>query len=99
MKISRSILLRMGFFFKIRVVEKIKTHFMIGNFYPENMEKYRTARQTTDDNTTRSLPTEYWKPKATKPLRICNTYCLVMATMVPRTRLNVTLYVHCLSCF
>jgi len=29
------------------------------------MEKYRTARQTTDDNIIRSLRTEYWKPKAT----------------------------------
>jgi hypothetical protein len=28
---------------------------------------------------------------------ICNTYCFSMATMVMRTRLNVTLYVHCLS--
>ena len=32
-------------------------------------------------------------------LRICNTYCFATATMVTRTRLNVTLYVHCLSCF
>jgi len=31
------------------------------------------------------------------PLTICNTYCT--ATMVTRTRLDVTLYVHCLSCF
>jgi len=72
---------------------------MIGNFFPENMEKYRTAREATDDNITRSLSTEYWKPKATKTLRICNIYSLVTATMVPRTRLNVTLYVYCLSRF
>jgi hypothetical protein len=31
-------------------------------------------------------------------LRICNTYCFSTTTMVARTRLNVTLYVHCLSC-
>ena len=30
---------------------------------------------------------------------ICNTYCFSMATMVSLTRLIVTLYVHCLSCF
>jgi hypothetical protein len=31
-------------------------------------------------------------------LRICNTHCFSTATLVARTRLNVTLYVHCLSC-
>jgi hypothetical protein len=31
-------------------------------------------------------------------LRICSTYCSSTATVVSRTRLNVTLYVHCLSC-
>jgi len=29
-------------------------------------------------------------------LRICNTYCFSAATTVARTRLNVTLHVHCL---
>ena len=29
-------------------------------------------------------------------LRICNSYCLSIRTMVARTRLNVTFYVHCL---
>ena len=29
---------------------------------------------------------------------ICNTYCFSTATMVTRTRLIVTLYVHCLYC-
>jgi hypothetical protein len=28
---------------------------------------------------------------------MCNTYCLSMAKMAARTRLNVTLYVRCLS--
>jgi hypothetical protein len=32
-------------------------------------------------------------------LRLCNTHCFSTATMVARTRLNVTLYVHCLSSF
>jgi len=30
-------------------------------------------------------------------LRICNTYCFFTATKVARTRLSVTLYVHCWS--
>jgi hypothetical protein len=29
---------------------------------------------------------------------ICNTYCSSTATMVLWTHLNITLYVHCLSC-
>ena len=32
-------------------------------------------------------------------LRICNTYCFSTTTMVMRTRLNVTVYVLCLSYF
>ena len=32
-------------------------------------------------------------------LRICDTYCFSAATMVARTRLNVTLCIHCLSCY
>ena len=35
----------------------------------------------------------------THTLRICNTHCFSTATMVARTRLNVTSYVHCLSCY
>jgi hypothetical protein len=30
--------------------------------------------------------------------RLFNTYCLPTTTMVARTRLNIKLYVHCLSC-
>ena len=32
----------------------------------------------------------------THTLRLCNTNCFSIATMVPRTRLNITFYVHCL---
>jgi hypothetical protein len=42
-----------------------------------------------------------WIPKTTTKthkLRICNTYLLSTATFVERTRLNITLYLHCLSC-
>jgi len=31
-------------------------------------------------------------------LGLRNTYCFSTATMVALTRLNITLYVHCLSC-
>ena len=40
-----------------------------------------------------------WVLKATYTNSIvCNTYCCFAATMVKRTNLRVTLYVHCLSC-
>jgi hypothetical protein len=38
-----------------------------------------------------------WRPTATGTPRIRNTYCFSTATRVTRTRLNVTLYAHCLS--
>ena len=40
-----------------------------------------------------------WMSKATDIhiLRLCNTHCFPTATIVARTRLNVTLYVHGLS--
>jgi hypothetical protein len=31
--------------------------------------------------------------------RICNTYCFSTATIVTRTRLDVTWYAHCLYCY
>ena len=37
-------------------------------------------------------------PKTTQTVRICNTFCFSTATMVARTCLNVTLYIHCLTC-
>jgi len=38
-----------------------------------------------------------WLPKATDTLSEYNTYCFTTATMVARTRLNITSYVHFLS--
>jgi hypothetical protein len=37
-------------------------------------------------------------PKVTNKLTICNT-SFTLTTTVARTRLNVTYYEHCLSCF
>jgi hypothetical protein len=55
-----------------------------------------TAGQATDDSKAHALcmlDKEGYK----HTLRICNTYCFSMATIVTRKRLNVTLYVLCLS--
>jgi len=40
-----------------------------------------------------------WITRATDTLIIPNTYCFSTATVVARTCLIVTLYVHCLSCY
>jgi len=40
------------------------------------------------------MRTACWITKATYTLMVCNTYCFSTAT-----RLDVTLHVHCLSCF
>jgi len=62
------------------------------------VEKYCRVGQATNENTAHALcmiDTEGYR----QALRICYTDCFSSATMVARTRLNVTLYVHCLSCF
>jgi hypothetical protein len=59
----------------------------------DNVEKYSTANQATDDNMAHAyymLDTEGYK----HILRICNTSCFSTATMVAQTRLIATLYVH-----
>ena len=58
------------------------------------LEKY-----STDGKIIRRMRFACWITKATETHRICNTYCYYMATMTLPTRLSVTFYVHCLSCF
>jgi hypothetical protein len=68
----------------------------------DNVEKHG---QTKDDNIIRHMCFACWITKVTHThththtLRIYNTYCFSTATMVTRTHLNVTLYIHCLFCF
>ena len=86
---------------KICSENKIKKHFCSITFFWQpyrlwdNVEKCSRAGQATDDNMAHAhcmLGTQAYKHK----LRICNTYCYSTATNVVGTRLNVTLYVHCL---
>jgi len=88
--------------FQTKVVEKIKTRFLLSVFFRQlyllwdNVEKYSRAGQSTDENMAHArcmLGTEGYK----YTLRLCNTHCFSTAT-VARTRLTVTVYVHCLSC-
>jgi len=88
-----------------KIVEKIKTHVLCSIIFFfkscrlwDRVEKYCKAGQTTDDSMAHAhytLDTEGHK----HTLGICNTYCFSTAAMVARTRLHVTLYVHCLSCY
>ena len=89
--------------FQTKAVGKFKTRILFSIIFSqnscrlwENVRKHSTAIQPTDDNTAHALCT--WDNKATHIYGTCNIYCFSIAKMATRTRLNVTLYVHCLSC-
>jgi hypothetical protein len=90
--------------FQTKFVEEIKTHFVFNNFFPENSAVYEIMRKNIVELdrpqvTIWRMRTACWITKATYTLTVCNTYCFSTATTVARTRLDVTLYVHCLSRF
>jgi len=63
----------------------------------DNAEKYCTAGHATDDKMAHAvclLGNSGYK----HPLSLRNVYCFSSTTIVARTRLNITLYVHSLSC-
>jgi hypothetical protein len=88
-----------------KVIEEIKIHILcsVTVFRKpcrlwNNVEKYCRAGQATHYNMAQAhcmLNNQGYK----HTLRICNTLCFPPATLVARTRRNVTLHVHCLSCF
>jgi len=87
--------------FQTKVEEKIETHFVFrALFFPKsrrlcnNVEIYCTAGQATADNIRRRMRIACWIPKATNTLSTC---CFSMAIMVTQTRLDISVYVHCLS--
>jgi hypothetical protein len=88
-----------------KVVEKIKTRFIFSIFFFENRsvfeimwKKYCTAGQATDDTVIQCMLFACRISKATDTRSENAIYCPYNATMVARTLLNVTLYVHCLFC-
>jgi hypothetical protein len=65
----------------------------------DNVEKYCTARRATmRRKKICCFRTEYRKQEYRHTLRIFNTYWLPMVTVVTRTLLSITSYVHFLSC-
>jgi hypothetical protein len=87
-----------------KFVKELKTHILYSIIFPprkscillDNVEKYCRMGQATGDP--RRMRFACWITKAAHVLTIRNTYCFSTATMVARTRLTVTLYVHCLHC-
>jgi hypothetical protein len=93
-----------------KVVDEIKKQVLCSvNYFRklgrlwDNVEKEGKARQAIVDNIIRPrkdalcMP-DYWG-KNRHTLIIVSIYCFFTATMVTGTRLSVTLYVHCLSCW
>jgi len=79
--------------------ENQNTHFLFSNiFFFENCTVSEIIWKSIIERG-RPQMNACWIAKATNAHpRLCNTICVYTATMVARTRLNVTLYVHCLSC-
>jgi hypothetical protein len=83
--------------FQTEVVEKIETHvFMFNNLFFENHVVYKImlkiiVKLGRPQTTIWRMHIACWIPEATNTLRTCNTYRFSTATVVARTRMNVTL--------
>jgi len=83
--------------FQIKIVEKIRTHILCSMTF-EIMWK-NIVEKGRLQITVWSMSIASWVPKATNThSEYVNTYCLSTATMVIRTRVNFTEYVHYLPC-
>jgi hypothetical protein len=94
--------------FRIKVVEKIKTHILCSVTLFENRtvcEKMWTKKKKNIVERGRPqmaiwrMRIACWITKVTYTLRLYNTHCFSTATMAVRPFLNVTFYVHWLSCW
>ena len=90
--------------FEIKVIEKTKTHTLcsIYFFFKENRTVYKilwknTVLPSRPRITIRRTRIACWIPTTTDRRHIA--YCFFTATMVARSRIIVTLYVHYLYCF
>jgi len=89
--------------FQTKVVQKIKPHILCSVTFSENRAVYKKMCKNTVERGGPQMKIwrmriACWIPKATNTLSLCNTHCFFTSTMVARTHLNVTLYVHRLSC-
>ena len=58
-----------------------------------------TRASTSPRQRTHTHARTHPRARARAHTQICNTYCFSTATMVSWTRLSVTVYAHCLSCY
>jgi len=86
--------------FQTKAAEHINTHFVFRNFFFLNRAIYEIMWKNTGERGrpygASPLRAGYLKLQI-HTLRIHNTHFFSIATMVARTLLNVTLYLHCLS--
>ena len=95
--ISRSVLLRLRNASDI-ISRKIKTYILCSTtFFSENRAFWWDKVVKPDRPHTAHAHCMLCNYGYGSTLRICNTYCFSMATMVTRIRLNVKWYVPCLS--
>ena len=81
--------------------ENQNKHFTLNNFLPENRAVYEIMWKTMVEPdrplmAIRRMRFACWMTKTTDTLKIFNTYCFSTATIVSRTRLSVTWYIHTL---
>jgi hypothetical protein len=82
--------------------ENQNTHFTVSNVFSKivpflnNVGKFCTAGQATDDSIIRRMRIACGIPKATNTVSEYVTHCFSTETVFARTHLNVTLYAHCL---
>ena len=99
---SRSLLLRMRHVPDKSYRENQSTHFMFSNFFFENHAVYYTLWKIIVEPDT-PVVTEWrmriaWCITTNTHLEYV-THCFSTATVVVRTRFNVTLHIHCVSCY
>ena len=87
------------FFSKIKKHNFVFNNFFLNRAVLEIMWK-NTVEQDRPQMTIWRMRIAYSTPKATNthPQYVIRAYCFTTTTMVARTCLNITLYVHCLSC-
>jgi hypothetical protein len=102
MIISPSVLPRIKYVSEKKNLRKSRHISCVNIFFLEHRAVYEIMWKNTVEPgrpqlTIRCMRIAYWMPKATNTLSICNTCRCCTAKIVARTRLNVTLHVHCLS--
>jgi hypothetical protein len=92
--------------FQAKSVEKIKTHFVSSIYIAKNRAVYEIMWKNIvnpdrpNDNVIRRMRFSCRITKATNThSEYVTLFFFFSVTVVERTRLNVTLHVHCLSCF